>query len=175
MNKLKYILTLAIAAISIAACNSQKKVVRKKNAYMAAAYDTLKKAVPEAEVTYLKDTIKVLFPEHLLFKIGSAELNKDNYPLIDRFAKALNYYSKTKILINGYTDNTGSDEFNLKLSNDRATAAEQTLHLYQVDKVRTFKWGRGKSSPLASNDSEEGRRKNRRVEFIILYEYSGEQ
>ena len=104
-------------------CGGPKKLARKKHTYMESAYKALKEAVNEAEVTILNDTVKVLFPEHLLFQKSSAEINEDTKPLMMRFANALNKYEKTSILINGYTDNTGTSEINNKLSAERAGAA----------------------------------------------------
>lgn len=138
-------------------------------------YTTLKKVVNEAEVTILNDTVKVLFPEHLLFSINSTELNPPTYPLMERFAGALNKYNRTSILINGYTDNTGSKEYNAKISKERALATRKLLQENQVDSLRMHTWGLGVDNPIAPNSTEEGRRKNRRVEFIILYSYEKPQ
>lgn len=157
------------------ACNPQKKMAKKKRTYMESAYAALKNAVNEAEVSILNDTVKVLFPEHLLFQKNSAEINKETYPLMQRFARALNMYPGTKILINGYTDKTGEDALNRKLSKNRAEATKTLLGSDKVNSDRMLTWGMGDDNPLASNDTEEGRRKNRRVEFIVLYNYDTAQ
>jgi outer membrane protein OmpA-like peptidoglycan-associated protein len=168
----KFLLLLAIPMLAILfACNPQKKLARKTHTYMESAYTDLKKAVNEAEVTILNDTVKVLFPEHLLFQKNSAQINKETYPIMQRFANALNKYNKTSILINGYTDNTGGDDINKKLSQNRADSARSLLNTYTVESGRMFTWGLGSESPITNNNSEDGRRKNRRVEFIILYSY----
>lgn len=153
-------------------CNPQKRLAKKKHAYMESAFNNLKSEIPEAEVTILNDTIKMLFPEHLLFQKNSSEINKEVYPLMQRFANALNLHYKTSILINGYTDNTGTEELNRDLSSQRADSASNTLKFYKVADERIMRWGMGPSNPIADNSTEEGRRKNRRVEFIMLYSYN---
>jgi outer membrane protein OmpA-like peptidoglycan-associated protein len=169
-RKLLLLWVLPLLAV-LYSCNSQKKMAKKKHTYMESAYTALKDAVNEAEVTILNDTVKVLFPEHLLFQKNSADINEATMPLMKRFANALNLYPKTSILINGYTDKTGSEEINNKLSQNRADAAKSLLQTCTVDKDRMLTWGLGATNPLADNDTESGRRKNRRVEFIILYSY----
>ena len=156
-------------------CNPQKRLAKKKHTYMESAFKAFKNEVPEAEVTILSDTVKVLFPEHLLFQKNSSEINRDVFPLMQRFANALNVHFKTNILINGYTDNTGTEELNKKLSADRADSASKVLQLYKVSDKRMMQWGMGPSNPIADNSTEEGQRKNRRVEFIMLYSYDPDQ
>lgn len=175
MKKKFYFSTLSLALLLIISCGGQKKLARQKHTYMKAAYTELKEAVNEAEVTILNDTVKVLFPEHLLFKKNYSTIEKENFPLMERFANALNKYNKTSILINGYTDKTGGDQLNEKLSQNRADSAKNVLQNFKVVPERMYTWGLGVKNPIADNNTEEGRRKNRRVEFIILYAYEPEQ
>ncbi len=171
MKKSLLILFPVVLFVLLAACNPQKRLAKQQHTYMEQNYKELKEAVNEAEVTILNDTIKVLFPEHLLFSINSSDINKATYPLISRFAGALNKYNKTSILITGYTDKSGSEEYNRKLSQTRADSARQLLVANKVDLKRMRTWGLASENPIASEDTEAGRRKNRRVEFIILYTY----
>jgi len=171
MNR-KYIILLVFPIWALLfSCNPQKRMAKKKHAYMEAAYTSIKGAVNEAEVSILNDTIKVLFPEHLLFKKSSSSIQKETYPLMQRFANALNQYPQTNILINGYTDITGGDALNTTLSKQRADSAMTVLGEFSVKKDRMLTWGFGSSNPIADNQTEEGRRRNRRVEFVILYSY----
>jgi outer membrane protein OmpA-like peptidoglycan-associated protein len=71
--------------------------------------------------------------------------------------------------INGHTDNTGGDDLNLKLSQDRADAAKQYLVNQGISADRITAIGYGSSKPIQSNDTEEGRSKNRRVEFKLKF------
>lgn len=171
MNR-KFLLLWVLPFLAVLySCNPQKKMAKKKHTYMEATYKTLKEAVNEAEVTILNDTVKVLFPEHLLFQKNSAEINDNTASLMQRFAKALNMYPQTSILVNGYTDVTGGDDINAKLSQHRADSAKSRLQTFSVEKDRMFTWGLGSANPIADNNTESGRRRNRRVEFIILYDY----
>lgn len=137
---------------------------------MHRTYKELKEKLPEATVTIVSDSIKVLFPEHLMFATSSAEINQTFYSKMANFGKILNKYSKTSILINGYTDNTGASESNVKLSNERALAAKSSLINEKVATARLFSWGHGSKDPVATNSTPEGRQKNRRVEFVVLYD-----
>jgi outer membrane protein OmpA-like peptidoglycan-associated protein len=173
MTNRKLLIFLIIPFLAtLYSCNPQKRLAKKKHTYMESAFKSFKDEVPEAEVTILNDTVKVLFPEHLLFQKNSSEINKDVYPLMQRFANALNVYFKTNILVNGYTDNTGTEELNKELSSQRADSASKILKLYKVPDQRMLRWGMGDSNPIADNNTEEGRRRNRRVEFVMLYSYT---
>lgn len=158
---------LLISSVLFVSCGSSKKGVSK---YQEKTYKKLKKELPEASVTIVNDSIKVLFPNHLLFKTGSADLNETVNPTFVRFSKVLNKYNKTKILINGYTDNTGNKDANHVLSQKRAESALKKLVDVKVTQKRLFSWGHGENNPRAKNDTESGREQNRRVEFIVLYD-----
>lgn len=162
---------LVVVLVGLNACNVQQKLVHKKHAYMERAYLEIKDSIKGADVSILNDTIKVLFPEELLFQTGKSELLPSTQPLLKRFADALNEYSNTSILINGYTDNTGREAFNNQLSVDRAKNAGDILQSFNVNSSRFFFWGRGSVNPVGNNHTKDGRRRNRRVEFVILYNY----
>lgn len=153
----------------LSACNTQKHLARKRHVYMEKTYLELKDSIKEAQVSILNDTIKVLYPENLLFPVGKAELLPATKPLLIRFANALIKYDKTSILINGYTDNTGGKDLNDQLSANRASNTGNFLKANKVKEARIFTWGRGSRNPIADNSTTAGRQKNRRVEFIILY------
>jgi len=167
MRQALYVVIL-LAGLVAASCGAGRKAAR-QHTYIQETYLGIKEAVNEAEVTILNDTIKVLFPEHLLFQKSSSDINTETYPLMERFAKALNKYDKTDILINGYTDNTGSEELNNDLSKARAQNAKDVLMQKGVDSLRMLTWGLGSKNPIADNNSMQGKSRNRRVEFIILY------
>ncbi len=153
----------------LGACNPQKRLAKQKSTYMKKTYMELRGALNEAEVSMLNDTVKVLFPEHLLFALNSSEITPEVRPLMNRFAAALNKFDKTHMLINGYTDNTGAKAYNLQISKERSEATRQLLESDGVAPSRMLTWGLGMATPIADNSTEEGRRRNRRVEFIILY------
>lgn len=167
MRKVPYIV-IVLSVCLLAACGAGRKAA-KRHTYIQDTYAGIRAAVNEAEVSILNDTIKVLFPEHLLFQKNSSDINTETYPLMKRFAGALIRYNKTDILINGYTDNTGTEELNNTLSKSRAQNAKNLLVQDGVDSVRMLTWGLGAKNPIADNTSAQGKSRNRRVEFIILY------
>ncbi len=171
MKGLFSLLTFVMLIFFVSSCHTTKKTaaVVEKNNYLKEVYQELKDSLEGAEVTQLKDTIKVLFPEHLLFDKGSSYVKVEIEPILNRFANAINKFTRTQILINGYTDNTGTDAINRKVSNQRAENVKLSLLNFDVSKSRLYTWGFGSKEPIANNDSENGRKKNRRVEFIVLY------
>lgn len=158
-------------AIFLFACNPQKRLAKKKHEYMESMHVAMKEVINEAEVTILNDSVRILFPEHLLFKTGEATIPEASIPLMERFATLLQKYDRTNVLINGYTDITGGYDLNKKLSQRRADTARVILENFEVAKRRNYTWGFGIKNPIGDNNTEEGRRKNRRVEFIMLYSY----
>lgn len=168
MKKIFSVFTVLTALLVVASCGPGRKLAKQKK-YINDTYVDLKETLNEAEVTILNDTIKVLFPEHLLFQKSSADLNEGVAPLMFRFANALKKYNKTDILINGYTDDTGGEDLNRKLSQQRADNARNVLQKDGVASERMMSWGLGSKNPIVENTSDEARAKNRRVEFIILY------
>lgn len=103
------------------------------------------------------------------FETNKAALTAKAKKEIKKIIPLLQQYSKRSILINGHTDNVGSAEYNMKLSKRRAESVHAELLNYQLtNKFHTS--GYGENIPIASNDSEIGRHKNRRVEILILPE-----
>ncbi|MES2764910.1 MAG: OmpA family protein, partial [Bacteroidota bacterium] len=101
------------------------------------------------------------------FESGSAEIKAQSQPRIQEIADVLKNYSSLKIEVRGHTDNEGSAESNMKLSEDRAESVMNALLKMGIAKSRLKSKGFGENSPVAKNDTEENRRKNRRTEFII--------
>ena len=75
-------------------------------------------------------------------------------------------FGKTTMQVEGYTDNTGTDATNLKLSDDRAKAVREFLESQGITSNRLTSTGKGPADPVAPNDTPEGRSKNRRVEIV---------
>ncbi|AWL07947.1 Photosystem I P700 chlorophyll a apoprotein A2 [Aquirufa nivalisilvae] len=105
---------------------------------------------------------------NLFFETGKATLTAESDPELKRIVQVMQENATLQIEISGHTDNTGSDELNNKLSQDRADAVKNYLMNAGVksDRIRTK--GYGKTKPKADNSTEEGRQMNRRVEFAIL-------
>ena len=77
-------------------------------------------------------------------------------------------YPGTSVALEGYTDNTGDAAANQKLSLDRATAVKQAMVTGGIDESRVAATGYGQENPVAPNDTEEGRAKNRRLELVVV-------
>lgn len=103
----------------------------------------------------------------VLFETGKADLRpgalKNLYPLVTFLQK----YPERRVVIEGHTDSVGSDAYNLDLSQHRADAVRDFLLQNGVNAAQMSTRGYGKASPVASNDTAEGRQQNRRVELII--------
>lgn len=162
---------IAVFSLLAASCSQEKKLARQEHRYMKRTYKTLKKVLNEADVTRLRDSVRVLFPSNIMYDFNSASLSPSFHPSIQRFAGALNDHSKTEIFVIGHTDSVGTETYNNELSEHRADTAKYWLGNYKVDQARMHSWGMGSRSPIASNETEEGRKKNRCVEFVVLYSF----
>ncbi len=101
------------------------------------------------------------------FDFNSAEIKPESHALLDEYGKALNGgLSGVKLIISGHTDSKGPDAYNQKLSEARAHAiADYLKTVHNISAARMNVKGYGESKPIASNKTDEGRYKNRRVEF----------
>ncbi|GAB3952936.1 OmpA family protein [Spirosoma harenae] len=105
---------------------------------------------------------------NIFFDTGKAELRPESSPELDRLVTNLNESPKMTIEVRGHTDNTGSNEINNKLSQDRADAVREYFISKGIEPDRVASKGFGESKPIATNDTEAGRQQNRRVEFVIV-------
>jgi outer membrane protein OmpA-like peptidoglycan-associated protein len=103
----------------------------------------------------------------VLFDTGQSTLKPGAYGTLDRLAEVLREQSGRKVLIEGHTDNVGSDLTNQGLSERRAQAVQMALAQRGVDRNQITALGKGENFPLASNDNVDGRQTNRRVELIF--------
>jgi len=102
------------------------------------------------------------------FDTAKDKLNPGAEKVLIEIVKLMKNFSELKIEIQGHTDNVGSANYNLNLSNKRANTVKGYLLLFGIDKGRMNAKGYGFTKPVASNDTEEGRAKNRRVELVKL-------
>ncbi|HYH57137.1 MAG TPA: OmpA family protein, partial [Anseongella sp.] len=110
----------------------------------------------------------VQFDSKVLFDFDSYALREESKDAISQLAEVLNKYDSTEVVIEGHTDNVGSDVYNEKLSRQRANAVEEYALSLGVDPKRLSSKGLGETQPIASNDTETGRQDNRRVQFVIV-------
>lgn len=105
--------------------------------------------------------------KHVFFDTNKSDLLSKSFSELDKLAQYLNESSDTFITISGHTDNTGNEEQNKTLSELRAKAVADYLILQGIDSFRINYEGYGSLRPIAANDTDEGKRLNRRVEFTI--------
>lgn len=109
----------------------------------------------------------VLTLSDVLFDVGKADLKPGAQRAIDELSKFLNEYAERNVLIEGFTDNTGSNQYNQDLSSHRSASVKSALIARGISDVRIQTLGYGESFPRASNGTAAGRQQNRRVEVII--------
>ncbi len=105
--------------------------------------------------------------EGISFKAGSAELVPSSLSTLDKTIAALKKNSKAKVEIEGHTSSEGGEEYNQKLSEDRANSVRAYMIKKGIAQDRVTAVGYGYSRPKASNDTEAGRKQNRRIEVRI--------
>ncbi|MDQ3031360.1 MAG: OmpA family protein [Myxococcota bacterium] len=106
--------------------------------------------------------------EGILFDSGRATLQAESNPRLDRVVEYMTHMPNVRIRIAGHTDNVGNPRTNQALSEQRAGAVRDYLVSHGIDASRIEAVGYGDQQPVASNDSEEGRQQNRRIEAIEL-------
>ncbi len=123
--------------------------------------------VPGAKVERVGEGIVVEFEEKVLFGFDRSDLNASAEGNLDKLVTVLKEYPDTNIEIQGHTDSKGTDSYNQTLSDKRASAVASYLRNRGVASSRVSTKGFGESAPIASNDTEDGRSQNRRVDFLI--------
>lgn len=114
------------------------------------------------------DRLLVGMTSETAFEIDSDRIKPGFYSTMDKIAGVVNKYGKTQLSIAGHTDSTGSDAHNQRLSERRAGSVKNYLLSANVYPERLSAYGLGESQPIASNDTPEGRRLNRRVDITII-------
>jgi outer membrane protein OmpA-like peptidoglycan-associated protein len=127
----------------------------------------IKQQIPGAVVERVGEGLQVTFESGLLFPYDSDALTAAAQQNLATLASSLDKYPNTDIIIVGHTDSNGSDSYNLSLSERRANAAVNYLVGRGVSRARLRGAGRGETEPVAANDTDAGRQKNRRVEVAI--------
>ncbi|MHB9879700.1 OmpA family protein [Pacificimonas sp. ICDLI1SI03] len=114
------------------------------------------------------DSLLLQMPSQVTFGVDSAIINESFRPALNEVASVLQEYEKTFVDVYGHTDSTGSDAYNLTLSQRRAESVSTYLAANGVQRARIATQGYGETQPIASNDTESGRAQNRRVEIKLV-------
>ena len=160
-------LAQAQGAAAQARADSLHKVAEAANEQLGQAMKQLQSLV--SEMTNIKETARglVLSLSDILFDVGQATIKPSAQNNIRQIASVLKQYPSHHISVEGYTDATGGDAYNLKLSEARAGAVRTALIGGGIDSTIISSHGFGKDNPVASNTTPDGRAANRRVEVII--------
>ena len=159
--------------------DSQKKALEEQLAQMQAQEDQNTQAInknaqdiQDIKVQMVKDrndldAIKLVLGDAILFKTGKANLSPAADAALSRVAYNLKQFPDTDVTVVGFTDNTGSEQLNQTLSEQRAQSVVNYLESQGIPASRLKAVGMGESDPIASNSTVEGRAQNRRVEMYI--------
>jgi len=136
--------------------------------YMDKQAAEMQRDLEGAEIQRFGEGIKITFDSGILFDIDKSGLRPVSETNLAKLATILNKYPDTNILIEGHTDDTGTDDHNMALSKDRAQSVSQYLATVDVKSARFSIAGYGETQPIVTNDSPEGRQKNRRVDIAVI-------
>jgi len=124
-------------------------------------------AIPGANVQRRDDSLLVNFQSQLLFNSGSSTLEPGSFDRLRSLATTLNNDPQSSIIIKGLTDAEGADDYNQRLSEERADRVRNFLIAEGVAPQRITAIGFGESMPVATNSTQAGKQQNRRVEVEI--------
>lgn len=135
--------------------------------YMDRQAREMRQDLENAKVERVGEGIKITFDSGILFDVDSDALREESRSNLEDLSEILKKYEDTNILYAGHTDNTGSNEYNQELSEDRAKSVAKYTSFLGVDSERMTIIGYGEEQPVATNSTEAGRQQNRRVEIAI--------
>lgn len=126
--------------------------------------------IPGAEVVRVGEGIAITFDENsgVYFATNKDDINADSRTSLLKLVEILKEYPKTNIIVEGHTDSTGSDTYNMELSKRRAVSVTDFLMKNGIDNKRLITNWYGEENPKHTNETAEGRAKNRRVELAIV-------
>jgi outer membrane protein OmpA-like peptidoglycan-associated protein len=136
--------------------------------YMDKQKEELDQELEGARIERVGEGIKITFDSGILFDVNKAALRPAAQTNLQNLATVLNKYADTNVLVEGHTDADGTEEHNLELSRQRAQSVANYLSGLQVDATRLTMMGYGEAQPVASNETDDGKQANRRVEIAIM-------
>lgn len=138
--------------------------------YMDRQEDKLREQLRGTGVSVTRDgdNLVLNMPGNVTFATDRSDISSSFYPVLNSVVLVLKEFDKTLIQVAGYTDNTGSYDYNVSLSERRATSVADYIEAQGVPRVRVQTFAMGPSDPVASNETAEGRQLNRRVELTLV-------
>jgi len=135
--------------------------------YMDKQAEEMERDLEGARIERIGEGIKITFASGILFEVNKSALQPEAQTNLQKLAVILNKYEDTEILIEGHTDSTGPEEYNMDLSMRRGSSVASYLATNSVAANRFTVLGYGETQPVASNETPFGRQQNRRVEIAI--------
>jgi flagellar motor protein MotB len=123
---------------------------------------------PFVSLNYVDNGLIIRIMERMFFAPGQYSLRPDSLPIIAKIAVFLKAHPRNQLIVHGFTDSTGTVEANLRISRLRAEAVQDYLLSQGIELARITYQGLGSANPIASDSTEEGRAKNRRVDILML-------
>jgi outer membrane protein OmpA-like peptidoglycan-associated protein len=136
--------------------------------YMDKQAAEIERDIQGAKVERIGEGIKITFDSGILFDVNSATLKPAAMDNISKLVTILNKYPDTDVRIEGHTDSTGNDQYNQQLSEKRAESVSNYAEMKGIKGARIITIGYGRTQPVESNATPEGRAKNRRVDIAIM-------
>lgn len=127
----------------------------------------LERVLKDLNATETEEEIKIQLPSEVLFDFDKSQLRTEAESTLSKVLQVIHEYPECTILIEGHTDSKGSDVYNQTLSEKRAQSVKAWFLSSGINESKISTKGYGESKPVASNDTDEGRQKNRRVEITI--------
>lgn len=150
MKRLFKVLALVVA-VSLSACATKPQ--------------TVKLAMSQTD-----RGVMIWLPDNVMFEFGKSDLSAGAEPYLANVAWLFNEKTNKKMILEGHTDNVGNEQINQSLSEKRAQTVLDALTKFKVEPTRLTAVGFGLTKPIAPNESETGRKLNRRVELIVIDE-----
>jgi len=137
--------------------------------YMDQQENKLREQLRNTGVSVTRDGNNIILnmPGNVTFATNSSDISANFYQVLNSVALVINEFEKTYVDVTGHTDSTGADDYNMQLSVARASSVARYLESRNVLSQRIYTKGMGETRPIASNDTPEGRARNRRVEIIL--------
>ncbi len=151
------------------ACENRAADLQKKFNELEKIFDALKSKPQDmdTDLQLYDNNLLSKYLKYVNFKTNDASLDEEAHRTLDALVLQMKKFPKVKFVINGHADNSGTDAVNVKLSQERADAVKNYLVSKQVDIKRISTQAFGSAYPIANNEVEEGRAKNRRVEIKV--------
>ncbi|MCJ7616128.1 MAG: OmpA family protein [Desulfobacterales bacterium] len=156
--------------LQLSAQTNQQKLEEQRRIEINEKYTYVDSLFSHEDAQVFRKGNNVMIAAHgFFFPVGEAEIRTVNFALLDKIIKAIKQFPNAEIEISGHTDSKGSNEINLELSRKRAqNVADFLVEVGNLRKDKIITTGYGEELPIASNETEESRSKNRRIEVLIV-------